>query len=354
MGRKERKLDHIELALDSEDNKNIFKDVQILGNSIPEVDLEEVFVNSQVCGLDLKVPLILNAITGGNKSSYWINQNLALVADELGFPMAVGSQKAAIEDTEVRYTFEVVRKVNPNGVIFANLGAYATPQMAKEAVDMIEADAIQIHLNVAQELVMPEGDRKFNGYLKNIAKIADKISVPIIAKEVGQGIASREAKKLFDAGVLAIDVGGYGGTNFIEIENKRNKEKNNVSLDLEGWGIPTPKSLLEVLSVRNQKLANDVIVSGGISSPVDVYKALVLGANAAAIAGYPLRILMKEGRDALLSELRRWLMQLKYLFVLSGVEEINKLNKVPAVIQGELNVFAKERGIETKSYARRK
>ncbi|UMZ73891.1 type 2 isopentenyl-diphosphate Delta-isomerase [Natranaerofaba carboxydovora] len=344
MSRKERKTEHLQLALEQRDNKNVFKDVQILGNSISEIDLDEICYKTRVANIQLETPFIFNAITGGNKSSYWINQNLALVARELGFSMAVGSQKAALEDSSVSYTFEVVREVNPEGIIFANLGAYASPDDAKEAVKMIDADAIQIHLNFAQELVMAEGDKKFKGYLKNISDIVDSLSVPVIVKEVGQGIAGREAKKLIDLGVSAIDIGGYGGTNFIEIENSRRKE--DYFYDLEGWGIPTPKSLLEVLAVNPK----DTIASGGIASSLDAFKAMVLGAKAIAIAGYPLRILMKNGREALIKELSSWLLQLKYYYLLAGVKETDELTKVSAVIEGELNNFARERGINTKCY----
>ncbi len=358
MGRKERKLEHIKLALQSKDNKGIFKDVQVLGRALPELNLDDISIYTSIAGIKQEVPIIFNAITGGSRNSYWINQNLASVAKDLGIPMAVGSQKAAIEDPDVNYTFKVVRDVNPDGVIYANLGAYATPEMAAEAVKMIDAQGLQIHLNVAQELIMPEGDRNFSGYLENISRIVDKVSVPVIVKEVGQGIAFKEGKTLFDAGVDVLDTGGYGGTNFIEIENKRkvrenNEEELNLKLDLEEWGLPTERSLLELLSIGTKELNKDVIASGGISSPIDVYKALVLGANSVAVAGFPLRILMREGRDSLLRVMRHWIEQLKYLYLLSGAKDTEELTEVPVVIMGELNEYAKARNIDIESFARR-
>lgn len=348
MGRKERKIEHIEMALEQEDNKNIFKDVQLVGSCLPGLNLTDVSLQTNLAGLNLKTPLLINAITGGNKNSYWINQSLALISSRMGLAMAVGSQKAALDDPEVKNTFTVVRDVNPDGIIFANIGADASVKMAKKAVEMIEADALQVHLNVAQELVMKEGDKKFEGYLENIKKITDSLEVPVIVKEVGQGIQRKEAKMLFQAGVQGIDIGGYGGTNFIKIEMERRKDRRFSGL--LNWGLPTPESLLEVLSVDNKK---DVIASGGIATSMDAYKALVLGSKGVAIAGFPLRVLMREGREALEKELSFWLEELKYFLLLSGIKNLNELSGVPAVIRGELSEYARERNIEIENIALR-
>ena len=353
MGRKERKIEHIEWALEQEDNEGVFNDVQLVGSCLPELNLEDISIKTSLAGISLGAPIVINAITGGNKYSYWINQSLALVSAQLGIAMAVGSQKAALNDPGVRYTFEVVRKVNTDGIIFANTGADVTPGLAQEAVDMINAQALQVHLNVGQELVMREGDKKFKGYLENIKKLSASISVPIIVKEVGQGIAKKEAKQLFEAGVSAIDISGYGGTNFIQIESNRRNDKSFSGL--LNWGIKTPNSLLEVLSVKYDGYYDnkDIIASGGISSSIDAYKALVLGARCVGVAGFPLRVLMKEGQESLYKKLDTWLCELKYLLLLSGVDNIEDTKKIPAVIRGDLREYARNRGLKTRHFANR-
>ena len=152
-----------------------------------------------------------------------MNGHIAEFACLTNTAMAVGSQYAALEDPEVQHSYQIVREKNPDGIIFANLGAHATPMQAQLAVDMIHAQAIQIHLNPAQEFMMAEGDRDFSGYLKNIAKIVESVKVPVIVKEVGCGIAKEQAALLAEVGVKAIDVGGMGGTNFLAIEAARSQ-----------------------------------------------------------------------------------------------------------------------------------
>ena len=181
-------------------------------------------------------------MTGGTEFAAGINKDLSLLAKEFNIPMAVGSETIILcEDDGCRDSFKIVRdNIGENGVVIANLSGQATLEDVKCALDVVQGDAMQIHLNVAQELSMEEGDREFTGILKNIEDIVKNIDKPVIVKEVGFGISRDVAERLYSVGVRYIDVSGHGGTNFIEIENLRNRS---IDLtELYPWGIPTALS----------------------------------------------------------------------------------------------------------------
>ena len=195
----------------------------------------------------------------------------------------------ALKDPAERKTYEIVRKHNPNGMVFGNLGSEATVQQARDAVEMIEADALQIHLNVIQELTMPEGDRDFRGALERIQHIAENISVPVIVKETGFGISKEAAYSLSRSTISAIDIGGFGGTNFSKIENQRRKRM----LDFfDDWGIPTAISIAGDAILHSDK---PILASGGIQNSLDIVKSLGLGASAVGMAGVILKQLLETG-----------------------------------------------------------
>ena len=208
-----------------------------------------------------------------------INEQLAYVAKHHNLAMAVGSQMAALKDESEAASYKVIRKVNPNGIFFANLGSEATIEQAERAVDMIEANALQIHLNVIQELTMPEGDRDFTGVLQRIEKIVLNSKVPIIVKEVGFGMSKETVQQLANVGVTAIDIGGQGGTNFAAVENERRQRMLSY---FNNWGIQTATSIIEATSTNN----NLFYCIWGIQTALDVAKAIALGANTTAFAGY--------------------------------------------------------------------
>ena len=167
-----------------------FDDIKFIHQGLPDIGVFDVGLDHEIGGLYLSSPIFINAMTGGGgEKTYRINKELAIVAKNTGLTMAVGSQMAAIKDKTQKYTYEIVRKENPAGVIIANLGSEASSEDAKAAIEMIEANALQIHLNVIQELTMPEGDRNFSGALKRIESIVKEIAVPVIVKEVGFGMA---------------------------------------------------------------------------------------------------------------------------------------------------------------------
>jgi len=343
--RKKRKQEHIKysLELESTTKRSVFKDITLVHNCLPEVNLSEVDISTNLGSLRLKNPIIINAITGGYKGAKKINKQLARIAKELEIPMAVGSQKIAL-DGEAADSFKIARQENPNGIIFANIGADVNVSDAVKAVKMLEADALQLHLNIPQEIVMKEGRKNFKGILENIKEITHNIKVPVIVKEVGFGIAREQARALIDSGVKIIDVGGFGGTNFIAIENRRRRF--NRLKSLEEWGIPTPISLIEVITEVKDKA--DVISSGGLNSGLDVAKSLALGAKAAAFAGLFLFILINKGPLALKNFIKKITTELMYSMVMTGAKNLEELREKPLIIDGRTYIWMKNRGIRIR------
>ncbi|MDT8901197.1 type 2 isopentenyl-diphosphate Delta-isomerase [Anaeroselena agilis] len=349
--RQSRKLDHLKysLALTDGPAANGFADFSLVHNCLPGLAFSTIELATTVAGVSLRHPVIINAITGGAADVTAINAQLAELARRTGAAMAVGSQYAALENPAVSESYQVVRSVNPDGVLFANLGAHATPDQAVRAVSMIGADAIQIHLNAAQELAMPEGDRDFGGYLENIAAIVAVSPVPVIVKEVGSGVAREQATALVAAGVKAIDTGGAGGTNFVAIEAARGSAE--LPAETLAWGIPTAVSAVEVVSVLPPSV--DLIVSGGIRSPLDAVKALALGGRAVAIATPAIRLLRERGLREAVAWFESFLSEIRRYMLLVGAGEIANLADVPVVITGKSREWLTQRGIDTTCFARR-
>lgn len=340
MPRLSRKDEHIRAVLIQKPGLADFKDIHLVPNSLPERNLDEVTLATTLAGMELGSPLFINALTGGTPLAKEVNADLAFVARECGMAMALGSQMAALENSRVEDSFKVVRRVHPRGRFWANLGAYATPEMARRAIEMIDAAALQIHLNAAQELAMKEGDRRFRGMLRRIEKIAAAVHCPVIVKEVGFGIAREQARLLIAAGASAIDVGGRGGTNFLEIESRRSREP--FSPGLSTWGLPTALSLIEALDAAAGRRVG-VIASGGMFSSLNIAKALALGAQAVGIAGYPLYLLLKRGRHTLIKAIRNLKRELRLIMLMSGAVSLEELQCIPLVITGFTGAWMKQR-----------
>ncbi|WP_353928578.1 alpha-hydroxy-acid oxidizing protein [Desulfofundulus kuznetsovii] len=214
-----------------------------------------------------------------------VNRTLARFAYKYGLTMAVGSLSAFFHDPGCRESFYVAREENPNGIILATVSCGTPVGLVREGVSILEASAVQVHLNTAQELIMPEGRRRFFGIVEYISMLQEAISVPVIAKEVGFGIPREACLRLLEAEVSVIDVGGRGGTNFALIEHLRRRD--DFAACFASWGIPTAVSLLECLDVARQSgRPVDVIASGGVASGLDCLKLLSLGAHAVGVAGH--------------------------------------------------------------------
>jgi len=347
MERSGRKVEHIQLALQTGQSGNQGMDeLSFLPNSLPNISYDNTRIETSLGPIGLPSPVLINAMTGGADEAETINRLLAIVAREKGLAMAVGSQMAALRDPQLIRTYRVVRTEYPDGIILANLGAEATLEQAKRAVEMIEANALQIHLNVMQELLMPEGDRSFSGYLHNIAQLAEHLDVPVIVKEVGFGMSRHNVRQLVQAGVKIIDLGGRGGTNFALIENRRHDKPLAM---FEDWGLTTVQSLLEAGELNCKEIS--LIASGGIRHGLDAAKALALGASAVGMAGYFLRLVTTQPLEVCLEAVDRLHHQLRVAMTALGIERVAQFRQLPLTMHGETLHWAHQRGIDVRRYA---
>jgi isopentenyl-diphosphate delta-isomerase len=318
----------------------------------------DVDLSTMVFGHRFSAPLIVGAITGGTEEATNINATIAEATEELGLGMGVGSQRAAIEDKKLEKTFSVVRKKAPKAFLIANIGGVQLVNgfglsEAKKAMEMIQADAIAVHLNSLQEAVQPEGQTNFRGVLERIRMLARDISKPVIAKETGAGISSEEASKLEEAGIKGIDVSGAGGTSFAAVEYYRalgktygfQRRLGDVFWD---WGIPTAASVVEV----SQTVNVPVIASGGIRNGVDAAKAVALGAS---LTGFSQPILQAavKGVEETKVALSLLVDELRNTMFLVGAESVQGLRRTPLVVMGKTAEWLETRGFNVTSYARR-
>ena len=344
-----RKLEHVQHALElGQSQQQGLCDIEFVHNCLPEGSFDSISLDTQIGDLKLSSPILINAMTGGAKETESINRDLAVVAREKGLAMAVGSQMSAIKNSDVASSYRIVRKINPTGIIIANLGSEATIEQARQAVEMIEANALQIHLNIMQELIMPEGDRDFRGMIERIEHIVANLHVPVMIKEVGFGITKENAQQLKRIGVKFIDVGGKGGTNFAAIENSRRTDSLGF---LNDWGCTTAASLLEVLTVYDR---GGVIASGGITNASEVVKSLSIGASAVGMAGTFLKVIHQEGVEATLACVDHLHQGVKLIMTALGAHDVEHLWQRPLVITGETAQWCNVRGIDITAYARRR
>lgn len=336
--RESRKLDHIKETLSLYDNyEDYFKEIALIPSSSSTSDLQAIDLNINLYGKSLSAPLLINAMTGGAPGLEKYNEAFALAAKEHNIALAVGSQKAGLVNKELIKTYSIVRKVNQKGLIFSNLSALEEIDSMKAAVDMIEADALQLHINHGQELSMTEGDRNFSRLLNNIEKAVKTINVPIIVKEVGTGI-SKEAAVIFSKiGVKSFDVGGAGGTNFPLIEERRYGKKTSL---LSSFGIPTPVSIIEVRNVQPEAI---IFASGGIRNSTQIAKSLVLGGDVAGIAAYFLKTFTEDGINGLNYEIEKIINELKMIFLVLGFKDLNDTKNGKYILKNEIKDWIDQR-----------
>jgi len=357
--REKRKKEHLKIIQSLADGPGSsgFEDVHFVHNCLPGTDPARIDMTAFFCQKKLEMPLLINAITGGIPEAEKINRVLARVARKLGIPMAVGSQAAALEDRKNRASYTVVREENPDGFILANVSCLVSPQEACEAVEMIKADALQVHLNAAQEMMMSkgEGDLFWHGYRQKIEQLARTLPVPILVKETGCGIAREQAWALLHTGIAALDVGGKGGANFVLVESHRHDFGNSDAGKLFAhWGLSTVVSLVEVAEAMKKAGARlDIVATGGIRSGLDMAKVLSLGATAAGVAAPLVRCFYRGGEEALEQYLLRLKKELWQTMLLLGAHNLTELRKKPLVILGDTAEWLRCRGVDLHHFARR-
>lgn len=286
-----RKADHLRICLEEDiecrHNTNGLEAYHFQHSCLPELDLKDIDLTTTFLGKKLGAPLLVSSMTGGTELAKLVNYRLAEVAETYQLAMGVGSGRVILENPEVIPSF-AVRAIAPNIPLFANIGAvqlnygYGVEQCRK-LVDILEADALILHINPLQECIQPRGDTNFRGLLDKISQLATKLPVPIIAKEVGNGISGAIAAKLVEAGIAAIDVAGAGGTSWAKVEGERaeNPLQARLGETFRDWGIPTAEC---VVQVRAAAPNIPLIASGGLRNGLEVAKAIALGADLAGLA----------------------------------------------------------------------
>jgi isopentenyl-diphosphate delta-isomerase len=312
-----RKVEHLRINL--EENVQFF-DVstgldkyRFVHQALPEVDLASIDTSLSLFGKRLRAPILVSSMTGGASQAERINRNLATAAQATGIAMGLGSQRAAIADPALASTYRV-RDVAPDILLFANLGAiqlnygYGVDE-CRRAVEMIDADALILHLNPIQEAVQEHGNINWSGLLRKIAQVCRALEHPVIVKEVGFGISQEVARQLLDAGVSGIDVAGAGGTSWSAVEAKRapNPQLKELAQVFWDWGIPTADSLV---AVRQATPSVPTFASGGIRNGIEIAKCVALGASLVGLASPLLKLAnvsaadTEQGIDALVTQLR--------------------------------------------------
>jgi isopentenyl-diphosphate Delta-isomerase len=287
----QRKAEHIRICLESDvqfqTQGSGFDRYQFSHSCLPELDYQSIDLTTNLLGKQLGAPILISSMTGGTAQAKEINYRLAEVAQEYKLAMGVGSQRVAIEKPEVADTFQV-RKIAPDILLLANIGAvqlnyrYGIAECVR-AVELLEADALILHLNPLQECIQPQGDTKFKGLLDRIATVCQQLPVPVIVKEVGNGISASMAKNLIAAGVSGIDVAGAGGTSWAKVESARAQTalQRRLGETFGDWGIPTTEC---ITTIRQIAPTLPLIASGGVRNGLDIAKAIALGADVAGLA----------------------------------------------------------------------
>ena len=331
----QRKIDHLRIvseeAVEFVETRTGLDRYRFVHQALPEIDKAEIDTRQSLFGRSLQAPLVIASMTGGAGPSGQINQRLAEAAEATGVAMGVGSQRAAIENASLADTYRV-RRAAPSILLFANLGAvqlnygYGVDE-CRRAVDMIEADALILHLNSLQEAVQEHGDTNFKGLLQKIEMVCRALPVPVIAKEVSWGIDEETARRLAGAGVGAIDIAGAGGTSWTEVERRRAPSETlaNIAATFLEWGIPTAESL--VMAGRGAP-ALPIIASGGLRSGLDAAKCIALGATLTGMASPYLKA-ANISSEAVVERLRQTIEELRIAMFGIGAANLAELRFSP-------------------------
>ena len=336
-----RKDEHVRISIEENvsGSHNYWDDVILKHNALPDINKYEINLSINLFNKKLNAPIIISGMTGGYLKAKKINENLAVAAEKFQIGMGVGSQRAALEKTELKETYGIIKEYDIP-LRFANIGASQiviwghkkTLENAQKMIDMIDANVFIICLNFLQEAVMSEGESNAKGCFEEIRKFSEKIEIPVVVKESGAGISYEVAKKLSKTNISGIDVGGAGGTSFSAIEHYRSKLKFD-SLHERGaktfwdWGIPTPISILEVGDATNWKLP--IISTGGIRNGLDAAKSLALGANCAGVAHTFLKPATKS-QNSIIFEVEALVKELRTAMFLVGVDRVSKMKDIGA------------------------
>jgi isopentenyl-diphosphate delta-isomerase len=338
----DRKRSHLDVceqgAVEYAGKTTLLEEVDLVHDALPELAVDEVDVAIQLLGKRLHAPLLITGMTGGTAEASEINRDLAIVAEEFGIAFGLGSQRAMQRRPELAYTFEV-RAHAPTTLVLANLGVVQATELSTadvaRLVERVGADALCVHLNPAQELIQPGGDRDFRGGLAAIERLVRELGMPVVVKETGCGISRAVAARLRGVGVSFVDVSGAGGTSWVKVEAIRAEAPGQaLGQVFSDWGIPTAAAVLGARS-----LGLECIASGGIRTGLDVAKVIALGARVAGVALPVFRAYREGGLAAARRFVERLETELRTAMVLTGSRNIDALGRVPTVLGPRLRAW---------------
>ncbi|WP_125766415.1 type 2 isopentenyl-diphosphate Delta-isomerase [Lapidilactobacillus wuchangensis] len=330
-----------------------FQQVRLLHPEFPELSQTEINLKSTLFGKPVSSPFYINAMTGGTTAAQKINQKLAQLAQHFQMPMAVGSMSILKSTPQAAASFQVVRQENPDGLIFANLGANHPVDFAQEMIQLLQADALQIHLNAPQEFAMAEGDQDFH-WFNNFQELQKQIGpvTPLIAKEVGFGMSSQSIKQLLSLDIAGIDLSGASSTDFIAIENERRSQR--LSSDYSDFGLSIVESLLNYLSTQQTAVQADqptIFASGGIRTPWEAAKAFSLGANYVGMSAYFLHLALHHDLPEMIAIFDQWLAEFKGILLMFGCPTPAVLAQTPLILGADLMNYVQQLDLDWSQYS---
>lgn len=322
-----RKDEHIRYALEQKSSYNSFDEVELIHSSLPLYDLDEIDLSTEFAGRKWAFPFYINAMTGGSDKGREINQKLAQVAEACGILFVTGSYSAALKDpTDASFS---VKSGYPNLLLGTNIGLDKPVELGLQTVEEMNPLLLQVHVNVMQELLMPEGERRFRNWRSHLADYSKQIPVPIVLKEVGFGMDVKTIERAYEFGVRTVDLSGRGGTSFAYIENRRSGQRDY----LNQWGQSTMQALLNAQEWKDKV---ELLVSGGVRNPLDMIKCLVFGAKAVGLSRTVLELIESYSVEEVISIVQGWKADLRLIMCALNCATIADLQKVDYLLYGKL------------------
>lgn len=323
-----RKDEHIKYALKYQSPYNSFDDIELIHHSLPDYDLSEIDLHTHFAGRDFEFPFYINAMTGGSEKGRAVNQKLTQIAQATGLVMVTGSYSAALKNPhDDSYPS---KEEFPELLLATNIGIDKPYELGLQTIHEMQPIFLQVHVNLMQELLMPEGEREFRQWKENLADYATKMPAPVILKEVGFGMDLKTIEMAHKLGIKTVDISGRGGTSFAYIENQRGHNRSY----LDEWGQSTVQTLLNAQPMIDKI---EILASGGVRHPLDIIKCLVLGAKAVGVSRAILELVEKYSVEEVITIINGWKDDLRLIMCALNCKTIAELRQVDYLLYGKLN-----------------